>query len=64
MGLEQSEKLDIDDGNNHVWFKVSRFTDKELTICGNCGYLRRLDENNKPLNKPCVGKVAISLRQH
>jgi len=58
------KRLDIDDGNGHEWFEIIK---KPLflvgkTVCKQCGYMRRIDENGKPLNKDCKGPVKVTLR--
>lgn len=62
MNPDKYVKTCIDDGNGHIWFKFANDSGKDAHVCGHCGYLRRVDSNNRPLNKKCVGKVAITLR--
>jgi len=64
MNNSNFKPLDIDDGNGHIWVEIlerpKMFIGK--ITCRNCGYLRRVDETGKPLNKKCVGLVKVTLR--
>lgn len=64
MNKTNFEKLDLDDGNGHEWYKIVNNTNLLVgkTVCKKCGYLRRIDENAKPLNNACKGPVKITLR--
>ena len=56
MNLDKYVKTDIDDGNGHIWLKFTNDSGNDTFACSQCGYLRRVDSNNRPLNKKCVGK--------
>ena len=62
MNLDKYVKTDIDDGNGHIWLKFTNDSGNDTFACSQCGYMRRVDSNNRPLNKKCVGKVKITLR--
>lgn len=44
-----------DGTGEHAWFK---FKDDNFDCCARCGIIRRKDDKNKP----CPGKVKITLR--
>ncbi len=64
MNTTNFKKLEIDDGNGHIWVEI---LNRPIGLigkiaCSQCGYLRRVDEKGTPLNKTCVGKVKVTLR--
>ncbi len=59
MGTITLEPSDFPNSNGHEWVKIK--SDNILDgkhSCRNCGFLRKPDDTNKP----CRGKVKITLR--
>lgn len=56
MNLDKYVKTDIDDGNGHIWLKFTNDSGNDTFACSQCGYLRRVDSNNRPLNKSVLVK--------
>lgn len=58
------QKVNIDDGNGHVWVKILKNPVGLVgkTVCQKCGYFRRVDKQGNPLNKQCKGPIRVELR--
>lgn len=53
--LKKAKEETPEGSGKHAWFK---FQDDKFDCCAWCGVIRRSDDKNKP----CPGKVKVSLR--
>lgn len=56
--MTAATKTKTKDAAEHEWMLLKTFRMGILTVCANCGMIRRSDGKNKP----CKGKIGISLR--